>query len=273
MSIRKIKNITQTTQTWEGRVLAPDEELDIIEANISEPASLDYFIQMVQQGKASLDVGNGVTYSIANGNVEGAERLLNGVVRLQRNGTTVIGQAETLNFTGNTSLTIGTSGNVDIDVIPNTLTMVTHQMTFIEDGTLKDEWLKLYDKGIPSNQTPGIIPWKSRLVGITFSNKKDNKDVEFKFYVTPEGGGDSPLTNMFVWSLNDVRVARKANFPIDVIFESGDKVAVFAKSTGNDPQDVILTMYFQGVEDADDTDGSENYSGEFKLTGGNGTTA
>lgn len=155
---------------------------------------------------------------------------------------------------------------------PNELTNITHQLTFIKDGELEDEWMKLGDSGIASNQSPAVMPWKSRLVGMTFTNKYSSREADIKIYTVPEGDGKSPLTKQFVWEVRDCRTACLTNLTASIIFDECDKVAVFSSDRGSNPSDVVVHLYFRVLSNATTGSFSEDYSGDFSLGGGGGTT-
>lgn len=145
------------------------------------------------------------------------------------------------------------------------LTNITHQLTFIKAGGTSNSWLKLYGEK-SSDITPGIIPWNSKLTGITFSNAKDGADVGIKIFVVAEDDGSGPLTTMYTWTLNNCRVARKTNFSTDIVFDAGDKVAIFADDIGDNPEDVTVVLYFVVVGGAIIGEHSEDYSGKFEYS-------
>jgi hypothetical protein len=144
---------------------------------------------------------------------------------------------------------------------------MTHQLAFVKNGSAKNTWLSLYENGISSNVSPAIMPWKSKLIGISFTNKKDNADPTIKIYIADEGDGNSPLTKMFEWDLTSARVARKTNFTSDIIFDAGDKIGVFIADEGGDAQDPVVVLYFRVEDDAINEESTENYSDNFSLGG------
>jgi len=140
-----------------------------------------------------------------------------------------------------------------------------------EKSSIKNMWLSHYgDNSMSSNKTPVVVPFKSKLIGIAMANKHNNVDTIIKLYSTPEGGGISPKTVDFSWTLNNVRVARKTDFTTDIIFDAGDKIAVYVSDIGKDPAYMVVDLYFSIIEETF-SNGLENYTGEFKVGDGGGS--
>ena len=115
-------------------------------------------------------------------------------------------------------------------------------ITFENPSSIGGDWLQL--GGFPSNETPHVMPFAGKLVGITFSNKESNADTELEVRVVNEGAGNSPYSTLFTWVIDNARTARKTDFASEVTFTKGDKIAIFAKQRGDtDPSQVKVTMY------------------------------
>jgi hypothetical protein len=145
-----------------------------------------------------------------------------------------------------------------------------HQMVFNEYGTAQNEWLEYYGDSKYSNNSHGIMPFQSKLVAITWSCKTADADVEISVYSTPEGGGVSPKTLDLQWSLVNKRVARKTNFGSDIIFDAGDKVAIYVRDTGTNPQSVTVVLYFE-ILTINSEENGENFSGSYATSSGGGS--
>lgn len=192
---------------------------------------------------------------------------------IEKDDVSVITDVNILNFEGNVSVVDETNGKVTIAVGgTNSLVGGLHQMTFLDDDSgVKEKWLGYYEDGIASSEINGIMPWKSKLVGITFSNRDTGIDQDVKIYSTPEGGGYTPKTLDFSWTLSNIRIARKTDFVTDIIFDVGDKIAVFLKDTGTDANRPVIKLYFQ-IIDGTTSSGSENNSGNFATGTGGGSS-
>lgn len=151
----------------------------------------------------------------------------------------------------------------------SSMTNITHQMAFVQTGASSSNyWFDYYADNIPSDDTHGIMPWKSKLIGISFTNQYSGVDGSVKVYAAAEGDAASPTTKMLEWLLTNVRVARKTNFSPDIIFDAGDKVGVFWSDRGTNPDNSVIILYFQATSDAVNEESSENYSGDFSLSSG-----
>lgn len=150
-----------------------------------------------------------------------------------------------------------------------------HQIAFMkgEDTVDNDVFLNTYGDGrdgSPSNQSPAIMPWKSKLVGITYTNKKSGTKVHIEVCSVADGDGNSPVTMEFDWKLDTVgvRTARKTNFSTDVIFDAGDKIAVmFDLKGGTAPENVIVVLYFETLEETFE-ESSEDFNGNLGIPAG-----
>ena len=133
------------------------------------------------------------------------------------------------------------------------------ELTFTHLSSIGDDWLQT--SGTPSNETPLLVPWDAKLVGLTYSNKEEGSDIDIEIYKVAENVGASPITLEFTWDLDDARVARKTSFsPAFAVFAKGDKIAVFARSVvgGVDPSNVRIIMHFIVIA-FDETENIENY--------------
>lgn len=142
----------------------------------------------------------------------------------------------------------------------------TIQLSFIDNGSNTNEWLKLYGENIPSSQTFGILPFDCKLIGITWSNRYPNRDTEVELWVSGEGDG-TIKTRVYSLPIIDKRYIYKTDFDPEILFDAGDKVGVYAKDTGSNPNDVVVTLYFR-VTSNDTGSGGENFSGNFAGGGG-----
>jgi len=152
-----------------------------------------------------------------------------------------------------------------------TLLNVSHQMVFGEYGDASNKWLELYGDSRFSNQTLGVMPFKSKLIGITFSNRYSSRSTDIKIYSTPEGGGYTPKTLDLTWSISSKRTARKTIFATDIIFDAGDKIGVYAADTGSNPYDVAVILYFVVIDEIT-SEGGESWSGNYGTGTGGGSS-
>lgn len=115
------------------------------------------------------------------------------------------------------------------DLLSSTL----FQIVFSDQSTSQNgKWLSHYgDGGMASNETLGVIPWKSKLVAYTFSNKTDDTTMHFKIYKSYAGDTDDHANKTLVTTLtlDGARLAYDNNLPEGVIFETGDKLGVYSE--------------------------------------------
>ena len=139
-----------------------------------------------------------------------------------------------------------------------------YSVMFNHDGGSANVWMDLGGGGsMSSDQNPYIVPFRSRLRGITFTNEDNNVDTQVQ--IRKLNAGDTNTGNeasVFNWSLSNVRVARKSNFASPVIFEPGDKVAIALVDIGDNPSDVVVRLYLEILEYVEE-ESSENFNGDF----------
>lgn len=127
---------------------------------------------------------------------------------------------------------------------------------FTAKGGVENEWISPFGTGFKSSETSFLVPWKSKIVGLTYVNKKETTNINTQIWAAAENLACSPIYLMYQWNLRSTRVARKTNFTTDIIFNAGDKVGVYyEKYGGNKPENSEITIYFQII----DSTGGENY--------------
>lgn len=158
-----------------------------------------------------------------------------------------------------------------VEEIIDTPVGTTWQSEFSYGATVGNRWLELNDN-IPSNQSPEIAIWKSKLIGMYFTNSNDGADGDIKIYVVDEDDNISPKIKIFEWQIRNCRVARKTNFSPDVLVEAGDKIAVFHSDQGTNTSDIKVKLIWKVLENNSE-EVCKDYSGDFSLGAGNGTTS
>lgn len=138
------------------------------------------------------------------------------------------------------------------------LSNITYDFAFLRNGKAKNTWLSLYEHTIVSYYSPAIIPWKSKLTGITFSNNNYGADTDIMVFVSNAGSGHS-FSLVYTWEIQNSRIAYKTDFLSDIIVDAGDKVAVYVRDQGTDTKDPVIKLYFNVTEDATTGSGSENF--------------
>ena len=154
---------------------------------------------------------------------------------------------------------IGTSGINSDNVQP------TFMMNFTRDSnSATNVWLS--HTGTSSTSTvPSIVPWKLRLLGITYSNGSAASDIDVEIYRAPEGTSVVPNDLMVLLPIRNTRVLRKTDFKAqDIIFDPGDKIAIYFNKVngGGAPSYPNLDLHFEVIE-YDEVDVAFSYIGDF----------
>lgn len=119
------------------------------------------------------------------------------------------------------------------------------QTSFVENGTARNTWIKLEDANIPSDESPYIFKYQSRLVGIDFTNSNRNVDCIVKIAIRRHPY--SNLTSMdetWKWTINNGRMAIKTDQINGFVMNPGDAMAVYIEDNGGNAKDVVITMDF-----------------------------
>jgi len=134
-------------------------------------------------------------------------------------------------------------------------------LVFSRNGSAQAKWMSNIADVMSSNQTFAYIPFKCKVVGVTFSNKNSGVDVDVEIWKSAEGNAANE-SMVYEWELSNVRVARKSNISPDLTFDPGDKVAVYLDDEGKNPSNAVVIMYLQVTEDTSE-ESSEDFSGNF----------
>ena len=135
--------------------------------------------------------------------------------------------------------------------------------TFMEGGSASNEWLEYCDNSINSDETPAILPFDAKLIACTYTNKKDDTDTDIQVYKAAEGSGSSS-SRVTTFEVRNKRVARFSDFNA-IQFQAGDKLSVFLRDKGGNPDDVVVKLYFL-ITNFNKENAGENYSSDFSLS-------
>jgi len=156
---------------------------------------------------------------------------------------------------------VGTTGPQSDNVQP------TFIMRFFKtSNNTKNVWLSyMSSSSTPSSEVPALTPWRMRFLGITYANNNPVSDIDLEIYKVSETDTTTPLTLMFKYEIRNARVARKTDLkPSNIIFEAGDKVAIYLNgvTNGSSPKNPNFDLHFEVIEDSR-VDNSFSYSGDF----------
>lgn len=130
----------------------------------------------------------------------------------------------------------------------------TFQVSFADGRkNIRNRWIPLAgDRGNVSNKTPGVVGWKSKLVGLNWSNDRNSAECQIQVHGLSDNG------NSTVKYIADVssRTLFDHNIQQNIVFEAGEKVAVYIKDVPgnqNDPQRASVVLTFQVLDNTPDT--------------------
>ena len=174
-----------------------------------------------------------------------------------------------LNITGEATLSVNATGIATLTVGNETTKNKIYSFEFTEAGSASNEFLETNGDGKNSNATPHVIPFNSKVVAYTLTNSDNDGDTDVEIYRVAEGNGSGPAVLVDTWVLRNVRTARKTNFLSDIVFSAGDKVVVFVRDRGIDPDNVVFKIYLQ-VTDEVVGENIESWSGNISVPGSGG---
>lgn len=137
-----------------------------------------------------------------------------------------------------------------------------------EGNNSKDRWLCTGgDTGITSDKSPAVMPFDCKIIAMTFTNRENDADTDLEIYSVLEANTNEKEIE-FIWALRDCRAARKSNFSPEITFNAGDRVAVYLKDRGSDPDYPVLTLYLQ-ITSNNNEEVIRGFSGNFSVGSGN----
>ena len=138
---------------------------------------------------------------------------------------------------------------IDSDICPVLVNDITNGLNIFQvnlsyNGNIYNKWIGT-EQGITSDETPFIVPWKSRIIGIGYSNKEHDSNIDLQIFKADKNAGEVN-TLMFQWDIRNSRTGYKTDIPSTALCEAGDKIGVFLKKFNNDkPKNVSIILYFQ----------------------------
>jgi len=191
------------------------------------------------------------------------------VIAVSASITSINNESGSLTLTAGPNITIdNNNGNFSITgsagVDPDDLVGSEWSRVLLAAGITNNKWLNVEQGAINSDATPIVVPYKSKLTSLTFSNSDATADCEIQIHKAPAGSGNTDSV-VFTWGISDARVSHKSDFTASITFEAGDKIGVFLKDvSGNDEaKDPAVHLLFRGISGAITGSGTEDYSGNF----------
>jgi len=131
-------------------------------------------------------------------------------------------------------VSLGDAGGIILPIVFNT------------ESKAKNKWLSHEgDNSLSSDDTPAIIPFNCKLVGVTFCNEEEKVDTDIEIYQTMKN--DNVRNKISTWQIRSARTGHKTNL-IEMVFTAGDKIGVYLRDAGAEPEKVIVIIYVQIYE-------------------------
>lgn len=179
----------------------------------------------------------------------------------------ILGDAEDQVFDNSTNGFVAEDTQSAIEEVKNSSVSSLIQFEYWNNGTSSNTWLNTAGSPLPSNTVPRIVPVKSKLVGVTFTNANDGVDLDIRVNIAKVNQALT-LDRTIVYEVRNMRTYRSFNFNEDnedLILDPGDKVSVYINDVGGNPNDPVTTLYLKTLEE-DSTTTSENFSSSFSIT-------
>lgn len=134
------------------------------------------------------------------------------------------------------------------------------KLSFYLDSIAFNNWLIYHSELTTSNETPAVLPFDAKFIGATYSNEDPGTDFDIEIYRAADGDGNS-ASLVETFSVSNARVARTTNVTKHQ-FYAGDKIAVFIRDQGTNPDEPVVDLWFRITDDKEEAS-VENYYGDF----------
>ena len=256
---RKLINLTASDVTIDDMgvlIIKASSYLDLDPIDYLKWARSEDIVTAFNSGSLALDDDGDVSTGID------AIRTIQKLFNLKLSESAVLaGQTiKEINLTGDYSLSIS-EGVATIDFAPNANSGhgAILQPVFFYDGGVGDKWLRYISSHTEeSDISPFVMPYDSRLIGITFVNKKENTDADILVYRALKDNEDN-WDLVYTYQIRNSRLALKTDILNGPTFGPGDKIAVFCAEVGAKPDTVAVTLYLIVTDDSG-TDNVETYA-------------
>lgn len=116
---------------------------------------------------------------------------------------------------------------------------------FSKNSTVGDTWIE--HNGLSSNDSPAIIPFDGKLVGVSFCNANDDCEIDLEIYITPSGS--STASKVYTWEFRNGKLGYN-NEVTPITFEAGSKLGVFCRKANKKkrPRSVAISVYLQVID-------------------------
>jgi len=206
---------------------------------------------VVNDGTNDLDPVNGVSY------------IRGDIPNIQDDQGVVVSQSVGIRFIGDKFSVSQSQDNpktADISVNAESAVGGIISLSFSNQGSSTNKWLDYASDTKPSNENPAIIPFDCNLIGLTFTNENTSPSFNIEIWKSIKGQGSSK-SKIFTWEIDSKRAGNKTNFDA-ISLSAGDKVAVFLRDQGANPQNISIILYLV-VSVNNSEENTESWSGDF----------
>jgi len=180
-------------------------------------------------------------------------------IEVSNNGVFEIEKFNKINFQGN--IIVGIDGDeLNVDAAGQSNVGNIFSLDMIHNGTFLNEYGDV-GENIKISESPHIIPFNCKLIGITFSNSNSGVDVDLELWKA-EKNDDANKEKILTWEVRNARTGYKKNIT-NVFLNAGDKLALYGNDKGGNSVDVNIVLYFKIINDNNNEEFTENFSGDF----------
>jgi len=159
------------------------------------------------------------------------------LLKVSEDSTVKTRDVNTVNFTGEVTVTDQGGGVVNVD-IGSTTALAGRLLSyfFYNNGITSNKWLFFVSPSSPSNDTPFILPFNVEIISLTFSNEENNADADIQLYKN-----GALLTT---WEIRDKRTAFDSTLS-GVTLSAGDRLSAYLQNVDDSPKSPTVEVIFQ----------------------------
>lgn len=153
-----------------------------------------------------------------------------------------------------------------IEEAKNSTISSVYNLTFTNDGSSENKWLEL-SSGIASNDTQSLIVVNSRIVGLTFSNKRNNVDCDIEVNISNLSEGIT-INRTLIFEIRNSRTFTSwfsSSTNVNFSLNAGDKISVYIRDRGDNPDDAVVNLFFKTTSESTIST-SENYTSSITIS-------
>lgn len=123
------------------------------------------------------------------------------------------------------------------------------------------------ESGMPSNDSPFVVPMNARIIGISASSNSGGRNYDINVNIANAGAGGT-VNRSLVYQIRNGRTYTRMDWTgTDAAYNvnAGDKIGVYCQNQGAAPSDLTVTVHMQITSKAN-TSVTETYATSFNLT-------